>query len=43
MDLSALLLCQDQRVPLIRVFGLNDPENILKVLAGDPMGSTLRP
>ena len=43
MDQSALLLCRDQKVPFIRVFGLDDPQNILKVLAGDSMGSVVHP
>ncbi len=43
MDLSALLLCRDQKLPFIRVFGLEDPENILRVLSGDPIGSLLHP
>ena len=43
MDLSALLLCRDHGVPFIRVFGLSEPENIFKVLAGDPMGTLLHP
>ncbi len=43
MDQSALLLCRDQGVPIIRVFGLDDPQNILKVLAGDDMGSFVHP
>ncbi len=43
MDLSALLLCRDQRLPFIRVFGLDEPQNILKVLQGDDMGTLLHP
>ena len=43
MDQAALLLCRDQGVPFIRVFGLDDPQNILKVLAGDSMGSVVHP
>ncbi|NLB38376.1 MAG: UMP kinase [Clostridiales bacterium] len=43
MDLSAFSICQEQKVPALRVFGLDDPENILKVLDGDDMGTTLRP
>lgn len=43
MDLAALLLCRDHGVPFIRVFGLSEPENIFKVLAGDPMGTLLHP
>ncbi len=43
MDLSAFSICQEQKVPALRVFGLDDPNNILKVLDGDDMGTTLRP
>ncbi|MGI6636408.1 MAG: UMP kinase [Christensenellales bacterium] len=43
MDQSAFTICQEQRVPQLRVFGLDNPENILKVLDGDDMGTTLRP
>lgn len=43
MDLSALLLCRDQGLPFIRVFGLDEPGNILKVLQGDDMGTLLHP
>ena len=43
MDTAAFTMCAEQRVPQVRVFGLSDPENILKVLAGDPMGTVLHP
>ena len=43
MDTAAFAMCADQKVPQVRVFGLADPENILKVLAGDPMGTVLHP
>lgn len=43
MDLSALLLCRDNGLPFIRVFGLQDPANILRVLDGDPMGTLVHP
>lgn len=43
MDLSAFTLCHEQQVPELRVFGLHDPQNILRVLDGDDMGTTLRP
>lgn len=43
MDMAALQLCRDQAIPVLRVFGLSEPENILKVLAGDDMGSLLHP
>lgn len=43
MDLSAFALCADHRVPLVRVFGLSQPENILKVLDGETIGTVLHP
>ena len=43
MDTAAFTMCAEQKVPQVRVFGLDDPENILKVLAGDPMGTVLHP
>ena len=43
MDTAAFALCAEQRVPQVRVFGLSEPENILKVLNGDPMGTVLHP
>lgn len=43
MDLSAFLLCRDQKLPFIRVFGLEEPQNILRVVRGDKMGSLLHP
>ena len=43
MDQTALLICREQNVPFIRVFGLDYPENILKVLSGDEMGSLVHP
>ena len=39
MDASAITICRENRVPCIRVFGLDDPENILRVMEGDPMGT----
>lgn len=42
MDASAFILLKDNGVPLVRVFGLEPPENLLKVLRGDPMGTFLR-
>lgn len=43
MDAAAFIMLRDNAVPLVRVFGLEPPENILKVLAGDPMGTFLHP
>jgi uridylate kinase len=43
MDTAAFALCAEQRVPLLRVFGLDDPANILRVLDGSDMGTVLHP
>lgn len=43
MDESAFVMLRDNRVPMLRVFGLEPPENVLMVLQGDPMGSVLHP
>lgn len=43
MDAAAFALCAENKVPIVRVFGLFEPESILKVLSGDPMGTILRP
>lgn len=43
MDAGAFILLRDNRFPLVRVFGLTPADNVLKVLAGDPMGTVLHP
>ena len=43
MDSAAFALCAENKVPVVRVFGLFEPEAILAVLAGDPMGTVLTP
>ncbi len=43
MDAAAFALCADNKIPMVRVFGLDDPENLLKVLEGDPMGTFVHP
>ena len=43
MDASAFALCAENRVPTVRVFGLDDPENLIRVLEGDPMGTFVHP
>ena len=40
MDSTALSLCMDNKIPLI-VFDLSDPENILRVINGEKIGTTL--
>jgi len=39
MDTAAFQLCKDNRVPVIRVFSMDDLENVLRVAEGDPMGT----
>jgi len=43
LDLTAFLLCMEQKVPLVRVFSMDDLENILRVAAGEPLGTTVHP
>ncbi len=43
MDAAAITICRDNHVPSIRVFALDQPENILKVIDGDPMGTNVHP
>lgn len=43
MDMSAFAMCADQKLPSVRVFALSEPDNILKVLRGDSMGTVLHP
>ncbi len=38
MDPTAATLCMDNNIPIL-VFGLEDPENIVKVLCGDDIGT----
>ncbi len=39
MDAAAFALCAENGVPMVRVFGLDDPENLIRVLEGDAMGT----
>lgn len=41
MDLTAASLCMDNKIP-IKVFGLNDPENITRVVLGEDIGTTIQ-
>lgn len=43
MDSAAFALCAENKVPVVRVFGLFRPENILEVLNGSAMGTVLYP
>ena len=41
MDSTAFSLCKDNDMPII-VFNLNDPENIVRVVNGEEIGTTVR-
>ncbi|HEX9059976.1 MAG TPA: uridine monophosphate kinase, partial [Clostridia bacterium] len=41
MDSTATSLCMDNSIP-ITVFGLNEPENIVKVICGEQIGTSIR-
>lgn len=43
MDMSAFLMCAEHGLPQVRVFGLDTPNNILRVLSGEDLGTTLHP
>ena len=43
MDTAAFAMLNDQKIPAVRVFGLSEPENVLKVIDGDPCGTVLHP
>ena len=43
MDTAAFALCMENKVPIVRVFGLFQPEAILDVLNGNDMGTVLHP
>ncbi len=41
MDSTAFSLCKDNDMPII-VFNLNDPDNILRVVSGEEIGTTVK-
>ena len=41
MDSTAFSLCKDNDMPII-VFNLNDPDNILEVVKGNKIGTTVK-
>ena len=43
MDISAFQLCKEQRVPVIRVFNMEDLDNILRVARGEAIGTVVHP
>ena len=43
MDPSAFALCAENKVPMLRVFSLDDPKNLLRVLEGSDIGTFVHP
>ncbi len=43
MDAAAFALCAENKVPMLRVFGLDDPENLIRVLEGSDIGTFVHP
>ena len=43
MDASAFALCAENQVPMVRVFGLDDPRNLIRVLEGSDIGTFVHP
>ena len=43
MDAAAFALCAENRVPMVRVFGLDDPDNLIRVLEGSDIGTFVHP
>jgi uridylate kinase len=41
MDSTAASLCKDNNIPII-VFGLDNPDNIVKVILGEEIGTSIR-
>ena len=41
MDASAFQLCKEQKIPCIRVFNMDDLENIIRVAQGEPIGTVV--
>ncbi|MBQ8972994.1 MAG: UMP kinase, partial [Clostridia bacterium] len=43
MDATAFQMCKEQGVPQIRVFAMDDLDNILRVAQGEPIGTVVHP
>lgn len=43
MDTAAFALCVDNHFPMVRVFGLDKPENLIRVLEGSDIGTFVHP
>ena len=41
MDSTATSLCKDNKIPLV-VFGIDDPENIVRIMKGERIGTLVK-
>lgn len=41
MDLTAFMLCMEQNVPEVRVFSMENLDNIVRVAAGERLGTVV--
>jgi len=41
MDITAFQLCRERGIPAIRIFGMDELENIIRVARGEDLGSTV--
>ena len=41
MDITAFQLCRERGIPAIRIFPMDDLENLLRVAAGERIGSVV--
>ncbi|HBN81403.1 MAG TPA: UMP kinase, partial [Ruminococcaceae bacterium] len=41
MDSTAASLCKDNHIPIL-VFSISDPENIVKAVCGEPIGTLVK-
>ena len=41
MDITAFTLCHEREIPQGRIFSLADPQNLVRVVNGEPIGTTI--
>ena len=41
MDITAFTLCHERKIPQVRIFSLSDPHNLVRVVNGEPIGTTI--
>lgn len=41
MDITAFTLCHEREIPQVRIFSLADPQNLVRVVNGEPIGTTI--